>query len=391
MDSKNNNENQLSPIEKRFQFPSLLFPRIRAMITAIYLHIFGDAEGEQILIFINKNIEKKKKKQRSRLPIYSFLPILFLLFLFGILTACSDQKYSSVRGQKEDLDHTKLHITATIFPAYDFARAAGGEWVDVSLLLPPGAESHSYEPTPADILSVQNSDLFLYLGGESDTWVETILESVHPQGAVLRMIDCVDLLDEIELEGMESHESHDFGEVKELDEHVWTSPQNAAQITRMIASKLAELDPEHQADYRSSGENYAQELESLDAKFQEFFDANPANRTLLFGDRFPLRYFAAAYHLNCYAAFPGCSTQTEPSAATIAFLIEKAKSEQVPAVWYIEFSNHLVADAIAEAAGCQSVLFHTCHNISMQELENGETYLSLMEQNLQRLNAISDN
>lgn len=335
---------------------------------------------------MNKDIEKKKKKKWSWSTVYWLFSTLFLLFLFSILTACSDQK--------ENLDHTKLHITATIFPAYDFARAAGGEWVDVSLLLPPGAESHSYEPTPADILSVQDADLFLYLGGESDTWVETILESVQPKGAVLRMIDCVDLLDEIELEGMESHESHEFhdshhpGEVTEQDEHVWTSPQNAAQITRIIASKLAKLDSKHQEDYILSGENYAQKLDNLDAKFQEFFDANSANRTLLFGDRFPLRYFAAAYDLNCYAAFPGCSTQTEPSAATIAFLIEKAKSEQVPAVWYIEFSNHLVADAIAEAVGCQSVLFHTCHNISMQELENGETYVSLMEQNLQRLKAI---
>lgn len=281
----------------------------------------------------------------------------------------------------------KLKVVATVFPAYDFARAVGGERAEVSLLLPPGAESHSYEPTPADILSVQNCDLFLYLGGESDAWVDVILESVQPQGVVMRMIDCVELLEETHLEGMETHEEHHHGEVMEYDEHVWTAPKNAAAIVRAIAAQMSAIDPGHLSAYADAGEDYAKKIEALDLEFQTFFDGLP-QRTMLFGDRFPLRYFAAAYDLNCYAAFPGCSTQTEPSAATIAFLIEKAQAEQVPAVWYIEFSNHLVADAIAEAAGCRTALFHTCHNISAQDLSNGATYLSLMEENLKTLEGL---
>ena len=128
------------------------------------------------------------------------------------------------------------------------------------------------------------------------------------------------------------------------------------------------------------------ELDALHQEFQAFFDGL-AHRTIVFGDRFPLQYFAEEYELDYYAAFPGCGTQTEPSAATIAFLTEKVRAEEIPTVWYIEFSNHLVADSIAEATGRQTALFHTCHNVSRQEIEAGETYLSLMKRNLETLKA----
>lgn len=297
------------------------------------------------------------------------------------LTACGQSA--------EQEDDGKLHIVATIFPAYDFARAAGGDDADVTLLLPPGAESHSYEPTPADILAVQECDLFIYLGGESDAWVDTILDSVERTGATLRMVDCVELLEEETVEGMQEepghdHEDHDLGEVKEIDEHVWTSPVNAATITRTIGDTLAELDPARGEAYQERAEAYAGEIDQLDQDFRDFFATAP-RKTIVFGDRFPIRYFAEEYDLDYYAAFPGCSTQTEPSAATIAFLTEKVETEQIPTVWYIEFSNHLVADSIAEAAGAKTALFHSCHNISQDDLDAGATYVSLMQENLERL------
>lgn len=285
----------------------------------------------------------------------------------------------------------KLTVVATVFPAYDFARAVGGEAAQVSLLLPPGAESHSYEPTPADILAVQQCDLFIYLGGESDTWVETILEAVEPQGKTLRMIDCVDLLEEETVEGMESHEDehdHDedlgLGEVVGYDEHVWTAPRNAARITRAIGAEMEAMDPENAALYAANAEDYAGRIEELDQEFAEFFDG-VSDRTMVFGDRFPLRYFADEFDIEYYAAFPGCSTQTEPSAATVAFLTDKVRQEGISTVWYIEFSNHLVADSIAEAAGAETALFHSCHNVSADDLEAGATYISLMEGNLEAL------
>ena len=307
------------------------------------------------------------------------LPLLCALLL---LSACGP-------ALPEETD--QLQIAAAVFPAYDFARAAAGGRADVTLLLPPGAESHSYEPTPADILTVQDCDLFLCLGGESDAWVDTILSAIEPQGEALRMIDCVDLLEEETVEGMQGGHEHEheedhghLGEVVGMDEHVWTDPRNAAAITRTIGERLSALDPANAEAYAAGAEGYARELEALDRDFAAFFEGLPG-RTIVFGDRFPLRYFAEAYGLDYYAAFPGCGAQTEPSAATVAFLTEKVREEGLPAVWYIEFSNHLVADSIAEAAGVRTAQFHTCHNVSRADLEAGATYLSLMRGNLEAL------
>ena len=161
-------------------------------------------------------------------------------------------------------------------------------------------------------------------------------------------------------------------------------PENAAAITRAVGDRLAELDPANAGTYAANTEGYATRIEALDREFADFF-AGVEERTMVFGDRFPLRYFAEEFDIDYYAAFPGCSTQTEPSAATIAFLTDKVREEGIPTVWYIEFSNHLVADSIAEAAGVKTALFHTCHNVSTDELEAGATYVSLMEQNLETL------
>ncbi len=298
-----------------------------------------------------------------------------LLLLCVLLTGCGPAVPEPTPG--------RLQIVAAVFPAYDFARAAVGDLADVSLLLPPGAESHSYEPTPADILRVQNCDLFIYLGGESDAWVDTILSAVEPKGQALRLTDCVELLEE------EDHDHHDHqhgaGEVMEMDEHVWTSPANAARLTRTIGETLAGLDPVHEEAFRNNAEDYALQIDALDAEFDQFFQGLDS-RTMVFGDRFPLRYFAEEFDLDYYAAFPGCGAQTEPSAATVALLTEKARG--LPAVWYIEFSNHLVADSIAEAAGTQTAMFHTCHNVSRAELDAGATYLSLMQNNLATLREV---
>ncbi len=304
-----------------------------------------------------------------------------------LLTACAPAL------PPEDSD--RLQIVAAVFPAYDFARSAAGELADVTLLLPPGAESHSYEPTPADILRVQRCDLFIYLGGESDAWVDTVLSAIEPRGETLRMVDCVDLLEEETVEGMQGGHDHDreeeheedhdhLGEVVGMDEHVWTAPRNAAAITRSVGERLAALDPGHAGEYAANAEGYALELENLDRDFAAFFDGLP-RRTMVFGDRFPLLYFAGAYGLDYYAAFPGCGAQTEPSAATVAFLTKKVREEGLSTVWYIEFSNHLVADGIAEAAGVETAQFHTCHNVSRTDLEAGATYLSLMRANLKAL------
>ena len=313
------------------------------------------------------------------------LKILAALCAMALLSSCGASSAPDASPETAD----KLRVVATVFPAYDFARAVCGDLAEVTLLLPPGAESHSYEPTPKDILSVGDSDLFLYLGGESDAWVETLLTSIDGGVDTLTLMDCVDdLKEEAELEGMtaEKEEAHGEGQVLEYDEHVWTSPANAVAITLEIGEELSKIDPANEAQYRANAADYAAQIQTLDGKFRDFF-ADVDNKTMVFGDRFPLRYFADEYGLDCYAAFPGCSTQTEPSAATVAFLTRKMIDEQLGTVYYIEFSNHLVADSIAEASGAQTALFHSCHNVSQAELDGGATYLTIMEGNLETLRA----
>lgn len=306
---------------------------------------------------------------------------LIKILLCAILSAslfagCSERSPSSQSDGR-------LQIVSTIFPAYNFARAIAGENADVSILLAPGVESHSYEPTPQDIIRIQNCDLFLYTGGESDTWVDDLLASFDEPVNTVKMMDCVEVYEEELLEGMQTEESTGAQET-EYDEHVWTSPKNAVLISRAIEKNLCDIDPENAASYQENASAYIAQLEMLDQNFRDFF-AGVSNKTMVFGDRFPFRYFAEEYGLDCFAAFPGCSSETEPSVATIAFLTDKVKSENITTVFYIEFSNHQVADSIAEAAGAKTALFHSCHNVSEQEQRDGATYLSLMEQNLNTL------
>lgn len=277
-------------------------------------------------------------------------------------------------------DDGRLTIIATSFPGYDLARAVTGNLADVQLLLPPGTESHSYEPAPRDILRVQDCDLFIALGGESEAWVETILSSLDEPVRTLRMMDCVPLL-----EAEHDHEhDHGTGQVLETDEHVWTSPVNAVEITEHIAAEIVAMDEANAAAYTANAQRQTAELLALDGEIRAFLDT-VAEPVMVFGDRFPLRYFAEEYGITCYSAFPGCSTQTEPSAATVAYLTDLVWEKELSAVYYIEFSNHLVADSIAEATGAKTALFHSCHNVSQRELDAGTTYLSLMRQNLQTL------
>ncbi|HHU22742.1 MAG TPA: zinc ABC transporter substrate-binding protein [Clostridiales bacterium] len=301
-----------------------------------------------------------------------------LAFICLCLSGCAGGEAGEADG--------RLHIIATNFPSYDFARQVCGNLARVSMLLPPGTESHSYEPSAQDIINIQNCDLFIYTGGLNDSWVEDILASLDRQAPALKMMDCVSSLKEELKEGMDDH---DHGHHEEYDQHVWTSPVNAILIVRAIEGALCDIDPENRKAYAENSEDYISRLKALDQSYREFF-STALTKTLVFGDRFPFRYFAEEYGLDYYAAFPGCSSEAEPSAATVAFLIDKVREEGVRTVFYIEFSNHLVADSIAEATGAETALLHSCHNVTRQELEEGVSYISLMERNLETLKGALD-
>ena len=255
------------------------------------------------------------------------------LILGMMLTGCGmSGQQTEQNGEKEQnkVENEKISVVATIFPQYDFVRQIAGENVELKMLLKPGEETHSYEPTPQDIIAIQNSDLFIYVGGENDAWVEDILESMPDNGRkTLKLVDCVDTVEEEHVEGMkeerghdhdeddaeheedeedhEEHEEHgqeDMHSVHEIDEHVWTSPVNAIKIVEQIKEELCEIDSKNASDYEENAEAYVSQLKKLDQEFQDVVD-HSKRKLMIFGDRFPFRYFAEAYDLDYYAAFSG--------------------------------------------------------------------------------------
>lgn len=278
-----------------------------------------------------------------------------------------------------------VSVVTTGFAAYDFARQLLGERGEAELLIPPGSETHSFEPTPKDIIDIQNCDLFIYTGGESEAWVADVLESVGGGVRAVTLMDCVELLEEETVEGMEDpHAGHDHGHGAEYDEHVWTSPRNAALICGKIAAALSEADPQGAESYAAALEDYCAQLDELDVAFTEVVESG-ARRTVVFADRFPLLYFARAYGLEYFAAYPGCSDDAEPSAATVAFLIDKVREEDIPVVFHIELSNELMADTVCDETGAEKRLFSACHNVTRAQFESGATYMELMWDNVDAL------
>jgi zinc transport system substrate-binding protein len=299
------------------------------------------------------------------------------VILFGV-SGCKQKKNAVTRSADG-----KLNVTVTVFPPYDFVRAVAKDKVNLKLLLPPGAESHSFEPSPKDIIAVQNSAIFIYVGGESDDWVDRILESMNTDNMkILAMMETVEAVVEETVEGMEE----EGGEEEEAayDEHVWTSPINAMLIVNAITELLCEADPANASFYHENRLAYISKLAELDTAFREVLIGAKRN-TIIFADRFPFRYFADAYGLKYYAAFPGCSTETEPSAATVAFLINKIKAEKIPVVFHIELSNERMADAISGETGAKKLLLHACHNVSKRDFDAGLGYLDFMRRNVENL------
>lgn len=310
-----------------------------------------------------------------------FFAITLICTLCLALCACGQQ------AQAPETDGG-VNIVATVFPAYDFARQIAGDDGNVTLLIPPGSEAHSYEPTPQDIIRIQNCDLLVCNGGESEAWLDEILGGMGNEIPTVVMLDCVDALTEEDKDGMQVHEhhnhdhDHDEHEDEEYDEHVWTSPVNAQLICRAISAALCLADPAHASDYTARCVDYCAELQELDADFRGVI-ANAKRHTLIFADRFPVRYFVEEYGLDYFAAFPGCADDAEPSARTVAFLIDRVREEQAPAVLYIEFSNQKMADIVCEDTGCEKLLFNSCHNVTADQLRGGVTYLELMRGNLE--------
>ncbi|MGN1417930.1 MAG: metal ABC transporter solute-binding protein, Zn/Mn family [Acutalibacteraceae bacterium] len=303
-----------------------------------------------------------------------------LAAVIAVVTAAA-LVFTVFTGSVELYQKDQTSVVATSFAPYDFARQICGDKAQVTMLLSPGEESHTFEPTAADIQKIENCDVFIFGGGESDEWVRDILSSVDTSKTeVVEMMKVTDAVKEELTNGMEGEEEDEY------DEHVWTSPKNAQKIVRAISDAVCKKDSENEEYYVSQTDDYLKQLDLLDKDFRALSEMGKG-KYFVVGDRFPFRYLADEYSLTYYAAFPGCSAQTEANPVTIAFLTEKVKNENIPIVFKVDLSAGNVATSISKETSAEVMTLYSCHTVTSDDFENGETYISLMRKNLEALKA----
>ena len=334
--------------------------------------------------------------------------LLCALLLCGATLACSPKANGNTSSApaSDASSEKKIRIVTTIFPIYDWVREILGEnasHAEVTLLQGNGVDLHSFQPTAADLVRISSCDMFLFVGGESDEWVKDALKNVvNHNMAVVNLLETLGdaVKEEALVEGMEhdhdheeqdadhDHEEHDHDEHEvEYDEHVWLSLKNAVVLCRHIANVLGDADPARRDAYATNAAAYIERLNALDGDFEKVVSAS-AKKTLLFGDRFPFRYLTDDYGLTYYAAFSGCSAETEASFETIVFLAQKLDELGLHAIVRLESSNGAIPQTIRDATQTKDqriVTMDSMQSVSAADVQSGTTYLSLMERNLSAL------
>lgn len=384
-----------------------------------------------IKVFSKNKILKKefiRENKFSRKTEFLRKSVVFIVTISMILGMAGCGKTT----EKED--NYRLKIVTSLFPYYDMARAVIGDvkGIDLKMTVTPGQDSHSFEPTPSDVIQMENADVLIYNGGSLETWIDTLLDYLNNKNQIqMKMMDYVDVLNEEIVEGMDTRfEEHDHDEHshkddnhnkekhkedshseekhkednhsedssndsefhnedseeehEETDEHIWTSPVNEIIMTEKICETLSKALPEEKENFQKNAESYISQLKELDNEFRTIVENAKINE-IIFADKFPLQYFAKEYGLKYYAAFPGCGSDMEPSAKTIGFLVDKIKEDNIKAVFYLELSSHIVADAIETDTGAKPLQFNSCHNITQKQFDSGVTYVDLMKENVNNL------
>lgn len=305
---------------------------------------------------------------------------LFAVIFAAVLMLCA------FCGCGETDDSQGLKVVCTAFPQYDFAKNILKDTdFTLTLLTENGEDLHSYEPTAADIIEIGTADLFIYVGGTSDEWVEDILKSANnPALETLAIMDCVSILYDEEINSMHHHHEDEHLHEAQKDEHIWLSLENAAAITEAISTKLCEIDEKNSAAYSANTDAYIAQLDSLDAQYRNVVDSAKRN-VLLFADRFPFRYLTESYGIEYYAAFSGCSSESEASFETMASLINKTKELSLPIILTIDGSDGSLAKTVCSETGAETRTLDSCQSISKTDIENGTTYLGIMTSNLEVL------
>lgn len=296
------------------------------------------------------------------------LIVILLTVLTAITVFCS---CASSPSKKSD----KLSIVTTIFPYYEFAREIAGDNAEIYQLIPPGSEIHDFEPSPKDILRINDADIFIYNGGESDEWVENVLKSIDSDVKVMCMFDYADLIYEEDIE-------HNKGD--EYDEHIWTSLKNDKKLVKAICEEITKLDTAHKDNYKKNSDSYISKLNKLDTSFQSAVE-NSAHNTIVVADRFPILYFMKEYGIKYESAFPGCTSETQPSIKTVTKLIDYVRTNDIPIVFHIDNSSDSLARTICEDSNAAIKTFYSMHNITAQQYQTSTTFISLLEINLKSL------
>ena len=318
-----------------------------------------------------------------------FTIILTLALILGLLSGCSGGK-ETVQAPADTTDDTqKLNVVATIYPVYDWVRELAGDRADemnLTLLLDSGVDLHSYQPTADDLVKIANCDLFLYVGGESDAWVPNALSAAgNPDRVALNLMGILGsaVKEEEVVEGMQAEDEADEDEDEvEYDEHVWLSLKNAAILCQAIGDALSQIDPDGSESYSANTAAYLEQLTNLDGEYAAAV-ANAEHTTILFGDRFPFRYLADDYGLNYYAAFVGCSAESEASFETVVFLAGKVDELELPAILKNDGSDGKLAQTILDNTQSKSARILEMDSLqSATTTEAEKTYLSAMEDNL---------
>lgn len=328
-----------------------------------------------VLMFFTllSKIRNNIKIENLKKLIISVLIIVFIAVPFGL------SAFENTSFEKAD----KLSVVATTFAPYDFSRVIAGEKGEVTMLLAPGEESHTYEPTPADIVKIQQCDVFVYGGGESEKWVDEILESIESDITVIKMMDVTDVC----VEEHDHEHDHSEEEHEEYDEHVWTSPLKAKDIVNAIAEAVCLKDSENEGYYKTNTQSLLRRLDDLDDKFESLSEELDGE-TVIIGDRFPLRYLMLEYGIEYKAAFPGCSAQVEVNPVTLTQLIDYMNGKSIKKVFKVDLSSGNVAFSISESTGAEVDTLYSCHVISAEDYAGGEGYISLMERNYEALRSL---
>ena len=330
---------------------------------------------------------------------------IFGLILAGavLITGCTAKTEKKDKG---DNTKGKLKIVTTIFPEYDITRAIAKDKVDLELMIKPGVDVHSFTPTPQDIKTVQNSDIFVYGGTEHDKWVENLTKSIDMKNKkVVKLVDGIQQLEEESVDGMKHEHHHDDkkedehnhdhkhekedehnhkGEEKELDPHYWTSPKNAIQMVKTITNALVEKDPDNAEFYKENAENYIKQLEGVDKELHDVVD-NAKIKKVVIADRFPFRYLFKDLGLEYRAFFSGCSVESTASAGQIKKMVDYVKENKIPVVYHIEMGKGELAETVAKNSGAKVKLLHSIHTVTKEDFDKGITYIDLMKQNVEAL------